>query len=450
MAQNLTIAAAAQALRGGDVPAVALTQACLDRIAAVDPQLRAFVTVTADRALADARRADAELHAGQDRGPLHGIPIALKDLIATAGIRTTAGSQVLADNVPSTDAPIVQALAAAGTVLVGKTNTHEFAWGVFTPPTRNPWNTERVPGGSSGGSAVAVVTGEALGAIGTDTGGSIRIPAACCGATGFKPTYGLVATEGIIPLSWSLDHAGPIARTVEDCALLLDVLVPAPHPSYAAQLPAGMSDIRLGVLGGSWADQIDPEILAAFHLAATALAPHATSIDARVPATLFHDYRMIQSPEAASYHQDMGWFPARTARYTPATRSFLERTTTGILATEHARALRRRQEFMRQWQGWLNDAGVDVVLAPTLPIAAPEMTASADPERSPALREDLLRLTYPLNMLGVPALSVPCGFTSDGLPIGMQIIARQGQDALALRVGAAFQQLTTWHAHMPA
>ena len=238
---EMPVAALGRALRDGSLSPVELAEAALQRIEALDGQVRAFVTITRERALDDARLAEQELRAGNDRGPLHGIPLVLKDLVATRGIRTTAGSQVLADYIPDEDAEVAARLTAAGVVLLGKTNTHEFAYGTFTRPTANPWDLERIPGGSSGGSAAALAARMCWLAIGTDTGGSIRIPAACCGVTGLKPTYGLVSAYGIIPLSWSLDHPGPLARSAEDCAIMLDALVgydprdPASLPNPAAQ-----------------------------------------------------------------------------------------------------------------------------------------------------------------------------------------------------------------------
>ena len=446
-----TIAAAAQALRAGAVTSVDLTRACLARIAAREGELHAFVTVTAERALADAARADAELRAGHNRGPLHGIPIALKDLIATAGIRTTAGSAVLRDHIPSDDADVARDLAGAGAVLVGKTNTHEFAWGVFTPPTRNPWDVARVPGGSSGGSAVAVATGEALAAIGTDTGGSIRIPAACCGVTGHKPTFGRVSLAGIIPLSASLDHAGPLARTAEDCALLLDAIAaPAWRGRHIEGIDAGIADVQMRWLSGPWEATVTPEVLAVVRAAGDIIAPDAAPLDALAPydiAELFSDYRVIQSPEAVAYHRAQGWFPDHAADYTAITRDFLERGS-DIPAYKYVAAQRRRQEVIAYWEAAIDAAGADIVLAPTLPIVAPTVAEAEDSATSQAAREALLRLTFPFDMLGVPVLSVPCGFVG-GLPVAMQIIGRRDADALVLRIGHAFQQMTNWHMMSP-
>ncbi len=451
MEAGWTIAEAGRALRSGAITSVALVQGCLERIAALDERLQAFVTVTAESALARAARADGELQSGLDRGPLHGIPIALKDLVLTRGVLTSAGSQVLSDFIPQTGAEIVHDLAKANAVLLGKTNTHEFAWGVFTPPTRNPWDLDCIPGGSSGGSAAAVAAGEALGAIGTDTGGSIRIPSACCGVTGFKPTYDLVSRAGVIQLSSSFDHVGPIARTVEDCALLLDEIVAAPHPaSYAAQLGQGIDGVRLGILGGPWADEVDDDVWDCFQDAVAVLghdlpvfARDATAID-----QLFDTYATIQSTEACEYHQTMGWFPDRSEHYTPATLNRLEKSAQ-TTAIDLIRAMRHRQEFLAEWQDAMDLEGVDAYLAPTIPIPAPPVEAVEDPDISPTLRTKLLRLTFPFNVMSMPALSVPCGFTPSGMPVGLQIIARRDQDALVLRLGHVFQQRTSWHQHMP-
>jgi aspartyl-tRNA(Asn)/glutamyl-tRNA(Gln) amidotransferase subunit A len=281
---GLTVAMARHLLHTRAISAVELLQHCLQRIAQVDPLIQACITVMADAALAQARTADAALAAGQVSGVLHGIPLGIKDLIATRGVRTTAGSQVLADWIPDEDATVVTRLTAAGAIALCKTNTHEFAFGTFTPPTRNPWNLACVPGGSSGGSAAAVATGECLAALGTDTGGSIRIPAACCGVTGLKPTYGLVSRAGILPLSWSLDHAGPIARTVADCALLLSVLAgydPRDSDSCALALPdftaaltaaerspeEAVRGTRIGVPTNYFFRDIAPEVAAAIRAA---------------------------------------------------------------------------------------------------------------------------------------------------------------------------------------
>ena len=470
---------AADLLSAGAISAVDLAEHCLARIAALDGGVRAFVTVTPERARADARRADAALAASRtgtrDAHPLTGVPIALKDLIATRGIRTTASSRVLDDWVPASDAPIARQLVEAETVLLGKTNTHEFAYGTVTPPTRNPWDLERIPGGSSGGSAAAVAAGMCLGATGTDTGGSIRIPAACCGVTGFKPTYGLVSTEGIIPLSWSLDHAGPIARSVRDCALLLDVLTdhelfeplrplpvlpgadphdPASYTQAAEDTAAVITGLRLGVPSNYFFDWIDPEVEAAVRAAVRVFAALGAVIqEVRMPAAiddLFAVYRGVQRPEAATAHEDAGWYPARSDRYSAATRAAIERGL-GYSAGDYIRACRAKEAFAREMETLLSEQ-VDALLTPTLPMVAPR-ASDTDRPLSIAGGEDeagLLRLTFPFDMSGQPALSVPCGFSADGLPIGLQIVTRQWDDATALRLGHAYQRDTDWHLRRPA
>ncbi len=447
-----TIAAAAQALRAGETTARAIAEEYLERISAIDDAIHAFAAVTADRARADADRADAELRQGETRGPLHGIPIALKDLIMTRGIVTAAGSDVLAGNVPDADADVARNLDAAGMVLIGKTTTHEFAWGVFTPPARNPWSLDRVPGGSSGGSAAAIAAGLALGAVGSDTGGSIRIPSACCGVTGFKPTYGLVSARGVIELSASLDHIGPIARTAEDCALLLDALAPdhdgAPFAGRLREPP--LDPARVAVLGGPWRDASTADVLARVDDAIGVLAPGARTVtwpDLDIDR-LFALYATIQGAEASAYHRLMGWYPARAERYTVETRKRLERTS-AIPAIDYIAARRELAHIVQQWRGWIADERIDVLLAPTLPITAPFVADVEDPARRTPLREALLRLTYPFNLLGVPALTVPCGTGADGMPVGLQIVTPGGEDALALRVGHAFQQRTDWHRALP-
>ncbi len=475
---NTSIPALGRALRAGTLSPVELAEAALSRIQALDERVRAFVTVTSERALEDARRAEQELRSGVDRGPLHGIPLALKDLVLTRGIKTTASSAVLADYMPDHDAAIVERLQAAGMVLVGKTNTHEFAYGTFTPPTGNPWNLGCVPGGSSGGSAAALAARMCLLASGTDTGGSIRIPAACCGVTGLKPTYGLVSCYGIIPLSWSLDHAGPLARSVEECALLLDALVgydardPAsiptaasvaassPQPAYAAALEQAqaelfpLTELRIGVPEGSYFEPVEPEIAAAVKAAVQVLE----SLGARVEGValpeeindLFRAYRGVQMPEATAAHQEAGWWPSRADAYTPITRDRLKMGET-LPATETARAQRMRASFAQGLRAVMQR--VDLLALPTLPILPPRRDALSQPIQLGGKEFDagaaLLRLTFPFNMTGQPALSLPCGFSTTGLPIGLQLVGRHLEEATLLRVGHAYQQATTWHLRQP-
>jgi aspartyl-tRNA(Asn)/glutamyl-tRNA(Gln) amidotransferase subunit A len=463
-----TLDDAAKLLENGSISALDLAERCLARIAAIDDRVGAFVTVTGERALADARAADARRAGSEAPSPLLGIPIALKDLIMTRGIRTTAGSRVLEDWVPDEDAPVATYLARAGTVLLGKTNTHEFAYGTYSLPTRNPWDLERIPGGSSGGSAAAIAAGMCLGAVGTDTGGSIRIPSACCGVTGLKPTYDLVSARGVLPLSWSLDHVGPIARSVRDCALLLDALVddelfepvkPLPGAFEAAELHyadvtedamSTVGGLRLGVPSNYFFTHVEPEVASAVRAAMRvfeALGAHVEEV--QVPAAvddLFAVYRGIQAPEATTAHMDAGWFPALADRYTPAVRASLER---GLQysAADHIRAQRARQAFAEEMESLLER--VDALLTPTVPLVAPRVADLGQPllvaGREEEARLALLRLTFPFNISGQPALTVPCGFSGDGLPIGLQIAGRRFDEATILRLGHAYQRDTDWH-----
>ncbi len=469
---DMSVPALGRALRDGSVSPVELAEAALRRIETVDGQIRAFVTVTSERALADARRAEQELRSGTDRGPLHGIPIVLKDLVLTRNIRTTASSRVLAEHVPDEDAAITERLGAAGIVLLGKTNTHEFAYGTFTPPTANPWDTTRVPGGSSGGSAAALAARMCPLAIGTDTGGSIRIPAACCGVTGVKPTYGLVSTYGIIPLSWSLDHAGPLARSVEECALLLDALVghdprdPASLPdpnnqaSYATPLQQNASEmwplagLRLGKPEDTYFTAIDPEIGAAVQTALKTLEDLGAQIEGvHLPdelAGLFKAYRGIQMPEAAVAHIEAGWWPARADAYSATVRSRLEMG--GQLpAVDYVQAQRLRRAFSEGVRALMQR--VDALVLPTLPIVPPRRDQLDQPillgDREFDASSALLRFTFPFNMTGQPALSLPCGFSTSGLPIGLQVVGRHLDDETVLRIGYTYQQVTDWHTRRP-
>lgn len=469
---EMSVAALGRALRDGSLSPVDLAEAALRRIDALDEQVRAFVTVTRERALDDARQAERELRAGHDRGPLHGIPLALKDLVATRGIRTTAGSQVLADYIPDEDAAVAERMAAAGTVLLGKSRTHEFAYGTFTRPTANPWDLERIPGGSSGGSAAALASRMCSLAIGTDTGGSIRIPAACCGVTGLKPTYGLVSASGIIPLSWSLDHPGPLARSVGDCAVMLDVLAgydsrdPASlpdssaTPAYAAALKqsaaesAPLAGLRIGAPEDDYFTVAEPEIGAAVRAALLTLEGLGAQIEpVRLPgelAGLFRAYRGVQMPEATAAHIEAGWWPARAEAYSPTVRSRLEMG--GQLpATDYIQAQRLRRAWSQGMRVLMQR--VDALALPTLPILPPRIDQLDQPVRIGNSEFDassaLLRFTFPFNMSGQPALSLPCGFATAGVPIGLQVVGRHLDEATVLRIGHAYQQTTDWHLRRP-
>lgn len=466
-----TLAAAAEALREGTMTSAALTEACLARIAAVEPEVRACVTVLAEEAREAAREADQAIGQKRARSPLTGIPLGIKDLMETAGIRTTAGSRVLEDYVPTRDATVVTRMKEAQAVPIAKTNTHEFAFGTITPPTRNPWNLAHVPGGSSGGSAAGLVAGEFLAALGTDTGGSIRIPAAWCGVTGLKPTYGLVSRAGIIPLSWSYDHAGPIAWTAEDCALMLDALagfdaedpdsVDVPLPSYVAALEArrepadAVRGSRIGLPTRYFFDQVDGEVEGAVRAAAEVFAGlGAEVVEVAMPPELTDDvfedyYRGVQRPEAYTYHADQGWLASRTELYSPTVRANIE-AGANYSAADYIRAQAARHALTRAMRATL--AGVDALLTPTVVVPAPSVDAydAAFVIDGEPVVGGSLRNTLPFNLTGQPAISLPCGFTRAGLPIGMQLVARHFGEPTLLRLGHAYQRVTDWQTRRPA
>jgi len=428
--------------------------------------LRAYITVCAEAALEAARAAEAELSSGRRRGPLHGVPIALKDLFDTAGVRTTGGSKILADRVPGADATVVSRLREAGAVVLGKLNMHEFAYGpeglnVHYGLPRNPWDAarERLPGGSSSGSGVAVAAGLAVGALGSDTGGSIRIPASLCGISGLKPTYGRVSRSGVLPLSWTLDHAGPMARSAMDCALLLapmagyDAADPTtsvlPVPDYAAALTGRVNGLRIGLLRGFFLESAAPAVRDAVEAAARTLVaagavvdelslPHMGDIAAASSA--------IIASEALAYHAR--WLRQRPGDYQPDVR---ERLKVGafVSGVQYVRACQVRTLVRDAVDEAL--ARRDVLLAPTTPIAAPlvgEREVSLNGVKIDA-RATLTRLTRPFNFSGHPACSVPCGFSAEGLPLGMQFIGRPFDEATVLRAADTYQRLTDWHTRTP-
>ena len=458
-------------LREGRMTSAQLVERCLEQIELLEPKLKAFVTITAGTARQHATEADTVLAGRRDRRPLLGIPMGIKDLIETRGVRTTAGSRVLEDWIPDEDATVVTKLLAAGAVPIGKTNTHEFAYGTVTPPTANPWDLTRSPGGSSGGSAAGVAAGEFLGALGTDTGGSIRIPASWCGVTGLKPTFGLVSRAGIVPLSWSYDHAGPIARTVEDCALLLDALaghdprdpdsLDVPLLDYAAALGSSRSPeealrgTRIGVPASYFFEQVDGDVEEAVRAAITRLAElGAVVVEVRMPEALNDElfgtvYRGVQRPEAYTYHSDQGWLERRADRYSP---EVLQHLLEGAdySAADYIRAQRLRRRFTDEMRAVLGE--VDLLATPTTAIAAttPAEFAAGLKANGREIAGGTLRCTIPFNLTGQPALSVPCGFTTGGLPIGLQLAARHFGEPTLLRLGHAYQRVTDWHTRRPA
>jgi aspartyl-tRNA(Asn)/glutamyl-tRNA(Gln) amidotransferase subunit A len=451
---SLTLAEAAAAIRAGDLSPVELTDALLDRIERLEPRLNAFITLTAESARAEARA--ARDGTGPD-GPLRGVPLALKDLFDTAGVRTTAGSKILAERVPERDATVVERLRAAGAVFLGKLNMHEWAYGVSNVnphygPARNPWDTTRIPGGSSGGSGVAVAAGLCLGTLGSDTGGSIRIPSSLCGITGLKPTYGRVSRAGAIPLSWSMDHVGPMARTVRDCAVLLGAIAghdprdPAsaeePVDDYLAGLEGGGAGLRIGLPRRYLYEQVEEQVLAAVERAAEILRAEGADVrdvDIEGIELAGQAGATVLVSEAAAYHQKN--LRERPDDYGEDVR---QRLLTGELypATAYVNAQRLRGVLRDAFLRTL--AEVDLLLMPATPITAPPIEGFGSD-----LRANLTRLTTPINLVGLPSLALPCGFDGTGLPIGMQLVGRPFEEALVLRAGRAYERVTDWHTRRP-
>jgi aspartyl-tRNA(Asn)/glutamyl-tRNA(Gln) amidotransferase subunit A len=461
----LSIQQASEELRSGIITPTELLAETLDSIDQLDRDIQAFVTVMRDQAYEEAEKAENEQRTGLYRSPLHGIPIAIKDLIAVKNVRMTAGSKVLAEYVPREDATVVEQLRMAGAVIVGKTNTHEFAYGTYTPPTRNPWNLLHIAGGSSGGSAACVAAGMCPGAIGSDTGGSIRIPSACCGATGLKPTYGRVSTYGVIPLSWSLDHVGPIARSAEDCAILFDAIasydprdpnsVSGPPGKASATLiggaegrgPLSLQGIKLGRPSEEYVTPLDPEVRSAWHAALLVLQEEgAEVVDLKLQPPTMDTYRTIQMPEASLVHMERGWLTERLDAYTERTRSLLLQGQT-IPAIDYLRAQQQRRAFSSNLRSIMQ--GINALVLPTLPMPAILIEQADADILVDGVTENttvaLLRLTMPFNLAGLPAISLPCGFSSGGLPLGLQIVGKPFEESMILRIAHAYQQLTDWH-----
>ena len=456
----LSIAEAAAALRRNELTPVDLTDACIARIEAIDGRLHSFISLTADRARAQARCAEQELRSGHDRGDLHGIPIALKDLYLTKGIRTTCHSAVLQNWIPDYDARVAAKLDQAGAILLGKLGMHEFAFGGPSvdapfPAVRNPWNVEHIPGGSSSGSGAALAAGLCYGALGSDTGGSIRTPSAHCGVVGIKPTYGRVSRHGVIPLSWSLDHAGPMARSVEDCALLLRAIAgydrndPASAnvevPDFRSSLRGGIERMRVGVPRAGWFDEnlgIDPQTLAVFNKALTVLAgigAQIREIDGRPFAIARKANQTILVCEAFAYHEST--FQSMPMQFGAAVR---RRMLEGafLSAADYLAAQRARRVLTERICAYFES--VDVF---ALPGAArpPDAFATMDPNEQ-NLRPNF---TNPFNLTGLPAISVPCGFTPGDLPAGLQIVAAPFAEPTALRVAYAYEQAAGWGTRKP-
>ncbi|WP_394436695.1 amidase [Streptomyces sp. SGAir0957] len=448
---ELTLAAAADAIRTRRLSPVELTDSVLDRVAQVEPELHAYVAVSVERVRRAARDAEREIAAGRHRGPLHGIPMGLKDLIDVAGAATSASSRVRAGHRARADSTVAARLSAAGALLVGKTHTHEFAYGLTTPQTSNAWNPGRVAGGSSGGSAVAVAAGTATFALGTDTGGSIRVPAALNGVVGLKPTYGLVPRHGVTSLSWSLDHVGPITRTVEDAGLVLTALTghdprdPAslttPPTDYRPRASTDLKGIRVGVPRTYYVDHVDPEVAAAVRHAVEGLRSlGARPVEVDIPMTRYIQatHWGLMVPEATAYHEST----LRTVPelYQDDIRLLLE---AGELmsAGDYLRAQRARTRMRQEWSHVWNE--VDLVAAPTVPVTAVEAgraTVTYADGTVEGVSDAYVRLSSPANITGAPALSVPIGHDGAGLPIGMQLIGRPLGEHVLLRVGHAYER----------
>lgn len=460
-----TIAQVSSRLRSRELSPVEVTDAYLARIEALNPSLNAYLTVMADEARQQARQAEAEVGAGAWKGPLHGVPLGIKDLLDVAGAPNTMGSKILRDNVPSEDATVVQRLKASGAVIVGKQNLHEFAFGITSEnphygAVHNPWDLDRVPGGSSGGTAAAVAAGLCAAGLGSDTGASIRAPAAFCGVVGLKPTYGRVSRAGALPLAWSLDHVGPLARSVADCAIVLQAIAghdprdaasaTEPVPLFADQLDRGLAGLRVGIPREYFFEVVEPEVERLVREAIRKLEELGASVEEVSLPHVAHAQvagNVIMSTEAATWHAS--WLRERPSDYGA---DVLARIRGGLLvravdylASQQMRTL-IQQDFGAAFER------VDVVVGPTCPLVAPVIgrTLEASGPLGVAPRSIANRATVPCNLTGMPAISVPCGFSSDGLPVGLQIMAPAFAEGLLLRVAAAYEAATPWHAQHPA
>jgi aspartyl-tRNA(Asn)/glutamyl-tRNA(Gln) amidotransferase subunit A len=454
---RLTIAEAGKRIAARTLSPLNFTLAYLERIEMLNPRVNAYITVTRDAALAQARVLEAELAAGKSRGPLHGIPLALKDNIDTAGVLTTAASAVYADRVPSADAPVVTKLRDAGAVFLGKLNMHEFAYGgtcVITHygPVHNPWNLDVTPGGSSGGSAAAVAARLCAGALGTDTAASIRFPAACCGVVGLKATHGLASIRGIVPLSEMHDHVGPLARSVEDCALIMDAIagfdpldpvsVRVERGALAGSIGDSVAKLRIGVPRTPFFQALDPEVASAVDGALEQLKRMtAGSSDVALP-DVGYAYTVLGA-ETYEYHAKLLADPAKRALYSPVTLMRIE-SGKGTSADDYI-AARRRMTIARNTIADLF-ANVDVLVTPTFMRTPPTIAASL---ASPPDEGMMIRNTLPYDVLGLPTISVPCGFTRAGLPIGVQITGPRLGEARVYALAHAYEQATDWHRREP-
>jgi aspartyl-tRNA(Asn)/glutamyl-tRNA(Gln) amidotransferase subunit A len=448
----LSIEQAAALIRKRAVSPLDLTHACLRRIELLNPVLNAFITVTGEAALAQAHQAEEDIQRGRWQGPLHGIPVALKDNMDTAGIRTTAASAVFADRIPSEDSEVARRLKAAGAILIGKLNMHEFAYGgssaaSYFGPVHNPWSLDHIPGGSSGGSSAALAAGLCYGALGTDTGGSIRMPAAYCGVVGLKPTYGRVSIRGVIPVSWSVDHAGPMSRTALDAALLLQAIagydpnettsLDMPVPDYVAAARGKVRALRLGIPQGVFFQELHPDIEKATR--------EALSVLKRLMPAEVREVKLPEIPslpivtaEAYAYHRT--YFTKTPELYQEETAEHL-RQGPEVAAWDYILAGRQLMRIRRSIRSSFET--VDLLVTPTTPIPPPTVLESRRSLLPP------IRNTGRFNVYGLPAISVPCGFTPSGLPIGLQLIGAPWAEGTVLAVAHAYEQVAGWGRRRP-
>lgn len=456
---DMTISEAGELLARKEISPVELTQAHLERIDKFDPLLNCFITLTPEIALQRARQMEKELLRGEHRGPLHGIPFALKDLYETRGVRTTGGSQFWADDVPEADAVVVQKIYEAGVINLGKLNMHEIALGLTNVnphygACRNPWDLDKIPGGSSGGSGAALAARMCLGSLGSDTGGSIRVPAALCGVVGLKPTLGRVSLRGVMPLSWNLDHAGPMARCVRDAAMILQVIagfdpadpvaVDVPVDDYMGSLEKGVAGLRIALVDDEYVEtSTDPELLDAVRQAASVFQEQGALLSRLTMPGLHAAAQtngLIVVSDAAAVHRDR--IVEHPEKFGPDVRQRLE-TGRAYSSTEYILA-RRTQSILQREFGQVFKQ-FDILLMPTtpaaaLPIEGPDAIAQA---------RLLTRFTAPFNLTGLPALSIPCGYSQENLPIGLQIIAAPWSEATLLRAARAYESVTGWHLQKP-
>jgi aspartyl-tRNA(Asn)/glutamyl-tRNA(Gln) amidotransferase subunit A len=460
----LSIRQAANLIASRQASPLELTEACIARAEALDGEWHAYLTQTFDTARKEAQQATEDIAAGRQLGPLHGIPFAIKDLYETAGVLTTAGSKLREPNIPAEDAQAVARLKQAGVVMLGKLNLHEWAMGgtnvnYFFPTPRNPWDRERVTGGSSGGSGLALAAGFCYGSLGTDTRGSIRMPAAMCGITGLKPTWGRVSIRGVIPLVWSLDHAGPMARDAEDCALILNAIAgydeldptsaDVPVPDYAAQLEQGLTTsnplehVRIGVPRNFFFDAgvVDIRILEAVRASLPVFEKLGAEImEIDFPDPDYHLDNMVFGAESAAYHEER--FRERPEELSELIRGRIEGSLQ-LPAIDYARARWRQVEFQQKVRTLFRD--IDLVLTPTSPVF-PMRIEEIEPAGPGRI---LARHTSPFNTLHIPTISLPCGFSEADLPVGLQIAGRWWEEGLVLRAAHAYQQVTDWHKRRP-